>query len=125
MLEPTMHEQSSEAAHVRIQALDVIRGIAILGILAVNIDAFAGPELTPIQIDQPWHARLLRIAVMMLFEGKMITLLSILFGAGLAVQFARAEYTGLFNGFYRRRMLVLFAIGLAHGLLLFHYDILT
>jgi uncharacterized protein len=64
--------------------------------------------------------------VMLFLQGKMVTLLSMLFGVGLAMQARQAQASGRqFAPYYRRRMFILFLIGLAHALLLFHFDILT
>src|SRR5262249_21197557 len=58
-------------------------------------------------------------------DQKFITLLSILFGVGLAIQWSKARAQGRpFAGSYLRRMGLLFLLGLAHGLLLWYGDIL-
>jgi uncharacterized protein len=112
----------------RLPAMDLLRGIAILGILPANIPFFSGtvgifsfhrrPESV---FDQAGMA----LTVFFVF-GKFVTLLSILFGAGLALQAwkARAENRP-FAGYYVRRMTILFFIGMAHGLFLWFGDILS
>lgn len=112
----------------RLPALDLLRGIAILGILPANIPFFAG------SIDffgsrtleeQPAEYAVVALTLFVI-DGKFITLLSILFGAGLAIQTDRAHAVGRpFVGYYLWRMALLLVIGLAHGLLLWYGDILS
>ena len=113
----------------RIHALDVLRGFAIFGIFMVNIAFFSMPfaELIDPSLladasagDQISHA-----IVRSLFEYKFVSLFSMLFGIGLIVQMQRAEKRNRsFVGLYLRRIFILMALGLAHGLLLWYGDIL-
>ena len=106
----------------RIAALDLIRGVAILGILAVNIEGFAGPMAATVTPE--WNGaatgadRFAFAATMLLFEGKMRALLSLLFGASLLLFIARAEKKGE-NGdvLQLRRLIWLAVIGYLHFLL--------
>ena len=118
------------AASERIEILDALRGFALLGILFANIlvwsgwvlmtDAqrldFGGPETVARQYR--FHH--------LLIDGKFYTLFSLLFGAGFALQIARLAARGA-DGMriYRRRVLVLLAIGLVHSWLIWDGDILT
>lgn len=88
----------------RIASLDVLRGFALLGILMLNIDDFAGPEFfhdIPIGLPKPAftgpHTHL-HLAILFLkwifFEGKMRALFSMLFGAGVILLVSRAEKRG-------------------------------
>ena len=79
----------------RIVALDLVRGVAVLGILAINIAGFAGPTgatLSPnvpvaaTTADEAWFA----FATLM-FEGKMRALFSLLFGASMLLFIERAD----------------------------------
>lgn len=114
----------------RIDLLDALRGFALLGILLANIlywsgwimmtepqrIAFAGPETFT------WQYRLHHFFV----DGKFYTIFSLLFGAGFALQLARLRARGLEGmRIYRRRVLVLLAIGLVHSWLIWDGDILT
>ena len=91
-----MTQASSGASPAnRIASLDLIRGVAVLGILAVNIAGFAGPSAAT---DTPWlphpasHADEIEFAaVFLLFEGKMRALFSLLFGASMLLFVERAE----------------------------------
>jgi uncharacterized protein len=110
--------------------LDLLRGIAVLAILPANIPFFATftsmDGSTKLPENASWADRAAVAATQVFVEGKFITLLSILFGAGLAIQADRARAAGRpFVGYYLRRLALLFAIGLAHGLLLWFGDILS
>lgn len=117
--------------HERRPALDVLRGLAIAGVIVANAFTFAYPMLS----SSPQVAalrgssaadRAAQIAVALFVEGKFYTLLSVLFGMGLMLQSRRAEQQGArFTGLYLRRLLILFAIGAAHGILLYAADILS
>ncbi len=98
----------------RIVALDVLRGFALLGILLVNIIGFGGVT----SLGQEWTG-FADIAVQEFVEffgrGKFLSLFSILFGIGFAMQVARLEdKTSHYLWIYGRRLLVLFLFGIAH-----------
>ena len=110
----------------RIEAIDILRGVAILGILIVNMGGFSLPEdlpahqLWPNMVDGTVERLILFFA-----QEKFKTLFSFLFGLGLAVQMMRAEARGArFLPLYARRLCVLWLIGVAHFLLLWDGDIL-
>lgn len=113
----------------RLDTLDAVRGVAILGILLVNIQFFAMPLMEVAQhtalADAFLGERLAWGAVRVLAEYKFISLFSLLFGAGLIVQSVRAEAKGRpFVPLYLRRLAVLAAFGLVHALGLWYGDIL-
>jgi uncharacterized protein len=102
----------------RIDAIDVLRGVAILGILIVNMGLFNHGE------DLPAHGIVDRL-ILFFAQEKFKTLFSFLFGLGLAVQMLRVESRGgRFLPVYARRLGVLFLIGIAHSLLVWDGDIL-
>jgi uncharacterized protein len=113
----------------RIQALDVIRGLAILGILAVNADGFAAPmmgALHPPSWPFPnvgWTA--LSYWIMETgFHEKFITLFSMLFG--VSVFLVGGERTDKAKGrVLWRRLAVLFALAMIHGFGIWWGDILS
>ncbi len=113
----------------RIQALDVLRGFALLGIFLMNIEAFVSPMEEATSGLNPHYTGLDRWvdALIYLFvQGKFYTLFSLLFGMGFAVMAQRAESAGRpFIPVYLRRTLALLAIGLAHALLVWYGDILV
>src|SRR5262249_54559947 len=103
----------------RIDAIDILRGVAILGILVVNMGLFSRPEGLP--APQAWPNAL----ILFFAQEKFKALFSFLFGLGLAVQMMRAEARGTrFLPLYARRLLVLFLIGAMHFVLLWDGDIL-
>lgn len=113
----------------RVEALDLIRGVAVLGILAINIAGFAGPPvaiLTPHQPTPGSFADEVVFAVgFLLFEGKMRALFSILFGASLVLFVERTEQRGGFGDAAQMRRLGWLALfGLMHFYLLWWGDIL-
>jgi uncharacterized protein len=113
----------------RLTSLDLVRGVAVLGILPVNIGWFF--------MTQPgwWNPWLpdgdpgngpVALLTWFFFEQKFITLFSLLFGAGLAIRFDRARARGgPFAERLLRRQGVLLLFGILHLHLLFYGDILT
>lgn len=112
----------------RIATLDILRGLALLGILLMNLEAFSGPlDLSFTGIDVHWQGmdRWADAFVYIFVQGKFFTLFSLLFGAGFAVMAQRAEVAGRdFTRFYLRRSLGLLIIGLLHAVLVWSGDIL-
>lgn len=116
-------------AKVRIQALDLIRGMAILGILAVNADGFAAPllaSLNPATWPFPhegWTAISFWI-VQAFFHEKFVTLFSMLFGISLFL--VGGELSDKTRGkFLWRRLAVLFVLAMVHGFGIWWGDILS
>lgn len=120
---------ASTAEH-RILALDVIRGVAVMGIFSVNVIGFAMIEaayFNPAAYGGHSGADLaLWAANMVLIDGKMRSLFSILFGASMLLVIERAEAAGR-SGWWThfRRMLVLLGFGLVHYYCIWFGDILT
>ena len=112
----------------RIHFLDILRGFAIFGILAVNLAGFASPAFLPGYAppdSMPWYDELAQTLVLFFAEGKFYTIFAFLFGLGFAVQLARAEAKGKdIRSFYPRRLLVLFGFGVLHSILFWTGDIL-
>ena len=116
-------------ANERIATLDILRGMALLGILMMNMEAFSGPlDLSFTGIDPHWQGvdRWADGFVYIFVQGKFFTLFSLLFGAGFAVMAQRAEQAGRdFTRFYLRRSLALLGIGVLHAVLVWSGDILA
>jgi len=116
------------AATERIEAMDVLRGFALLGILLMNIEGFVGPVMasgTGVDPALGGLDRTVDLLVYVLVQGKFYTLFSLLFGMGFAVMSQRAEQAGRpFAGVYWRRGLVLLGIGVAHAVFVWAGDIL-
>jgi len=112
----------------RIVFIDVLRGMALFGILAANMRAFFAPIDAYGNIGVLFHSRadvLAQIFIDGFIQGKFITIFSFLFGMGFAIQMSRAEARGArFMGFYPRRLLALALFGLIHGILIWAGDIL-
>lgn len=112
----------------RIQILDILRGFAVFGILAINIGGFASPAFYPGYLPPeylPWYDQLAEMLMLFFAEGKFYTIFSFLFGLGFSVQLARAEAKGRdVRSFYPRRLWVLLGLGLLHTVLFWIGDIL-
>ena len=82
----------------RIVTLDIIRGVAVMGIFSVNIVAFAmieGAYFNPPAYGGHHGADLaLWIANLVVIDGKMRSLFSMLFGASMLLVIERAEARG-------------------------------
>lgn len=116
------------APEARLLQLDVLRGLALFGVLLVNLDVFSG-SMWALEAKLPypmgWGGSTLTFLVKALLEGKAAALLALLFGAGLAIQFEgarRKERSYTPTGLRRIGALALF--GLAHSFLLWNLDIL-
>jgi uncharacterized protein len=106
----------------RIVALDVIRGLAMAGVLVAYCVWSLG-TLPPESFSALDIA--LETALAFLVDGKFYTLLAFLFGLGFQLQLDRAhDDDGETVRLFRRRLLILATIGLAHALLLRNGDIL-
>ncbi|NBW11651.1 MAG: DUF418 domain-containing protein [Caulobacteraceae bacterium] len=112
----------------RIETLDILRGFAVLGILAVNAIAFAWPGM--MEANSPAAPYDLNTgnswaiwAVEVLLHNKCRTLFSMLFGVSIFL--VGGERSDRARGaILRRRLLVLAVFGLIHGLALWFGDIL-
>ncbi|WP_085810245.1 DUF418 domain-containing protein [Sphingomonas sp. TZW2008] len=118
------------AGSTRIVALDAVRGMAVLGILLLNIVDFAMPRYAYVDptfyggaSGADWWAWALTFVVA---DGKMRGLFSMLFGASTLLVAERAQAAGE-SPFrvHMARMTVLFLIGMVHGYLIWSGDILV
>lgn len=107
----------------RYRTLDIVRGFALLGILVINMRYFSMP-LREIQNpafptgEMAWPNFWTWLTTSLLFEDKMISLFSLMFGAGI---FLMAE-RGLL--YHYRRMFWLLVIGSFHAFVIWFGDIL-
>ena len=115
----------------RISAMDTLRGVAVLGILLMNILGFAYPFVASFDPRAGGGATGTNLwiwaANTALFEGKMRAIFSMLFGAGMLVLTSRLEQRGLgaqAADVYYRRLLWLLAFGLIHAYFIWWGDIL-
>ncbi|WP_440764881.1 DUF418 domain-containing protein [Natronorubrum sp. DTA7] len=114
----------------RVVALDALRGVALLGILVINIRVFSMPEVV---LSNPtaygdlsggnyWVWFVGHVFV----EGKFITLFTFLFGAGVVLFTRSVEKRGRSSlGLHVRRFGWLVVFGLGHAYLLWYGDILV
>ena len=114
----------------RILVIDIVRGVALLGIFVMNIPGFGhslfagaadGGELVTGLWDRA--AAFVREAF---FAGKFNTMFSLLFGIGFTIQLGRLQATVPERAapIYVRRLLVLLGLGLVHAGLLWNGDVL-
>jgi uncharacterized protein len=114
----------------RVASVDVLRGVALLGILAMNIVDFGWP--TEVYEDptratgHTWADMLVWLITHIIFDTKMMTIFSMLFGAGLVLMSGRAEARGAsILKIYYRRVFFLLLIGMVHAYLIWEGDILV
>ena len=123
--------QSLQAAPVqpteRISEIDIVRGIALFGILMVNMSFFK----IPVMMDRmpsafsPGLDQAVAWLIQLLFTGKFYAIFSFLFGLGFYIFMERTLAKGLeLVPLYRRRLRVLLAVGAIHLFLLWSGDIL-
>lgn len=118
------------AAAQRIVTLDVLRGAAVLGILAVNAAAFALPmmaiEMRSSPSPFPAEANASGVAqwvVAVFFRQKFVTLFSLLFGVSIFLVGGDGGDAAK-ERVLRRRLLFLALFGLIHGAAFWYGDIL-
>ncbi|HUU46343.1 MAG TPA: DUF418 domain-containing protein, partial [Acidobacteriota bacterium] len=114
----------------RIDAIDTLRGVALLGILTINITAYALPFAAYFNPQAAGGATGINLVMWffshILFESKMMAIFSMLFGAGMILMYERAQAAGRpFGGIYYRRIWWLLVIGLLHAYVLWYGDILV
>ena len=116
------------ASSERIQALDVVRGFALIGIFLMNIEFFnralseLGTGLPADATGANWWAGWF---VYTFVQGKFWTMFSFLFGMGFAVMLTRAERADRnFLRPYLRRIAALAAFGALHHVFIWGGDIL-
>jgi uncharacterized protein len=106
----------------RLRELDVLRGLAMFGVLFVNVMVFAGDAgygaaVTPVDRVVEW----VRDTT---FNGKAYLILAMVFGYSLGLQMRTAEAIPKRKRAMTRRLVALTVLGFAHGLLLYRFDIL-
>ncbi len=95
---------------------DVLRGVALAGILIVNMQDFAGFR----EWTQTGPDRVAQVITDVLANGRFISIFAMLFGWGAAGLIARQGV-----GTFLRRHAVLLAVGTAHYVLVWHGDIIS
>lgn len=117
------------AASERISSIDTLRGVAVLGILVMNIYGFAMPFAAyqnPLAYGgTEWYNLGTWYFTHLFFDQKFMTIFSILYGAGLVMMASRAEARGApYAAIWYRRSVWLLVIGALHAYLVWMGDIL-
>jgi uncharacterized protein len=115
----------------RIEVADALRAFALAGILQVNIQSYVWGAGDPLGyfVEAPGAGEtFVYLLVATLVSLKFLSIFAFLFGLGFALQGRslrrRFDLPGA-RAHYRRRLFFLLVLGLAHGALLYHGDILT
>ena len=114
----------------RIAAIDVLRGFAVLGILAMNVQSYSmisAAYLNPAANEKLAGAGFsVWLLTHVFFDTKFMSIFSTLFGAGMALMAERAASRGASaTGVHYRRQFWLLLLGLAHAHLIWYGDILV
>ena len=114
----------------RIVSIDVLRGVAVLGILLMNIVSFSmvttAYEMPTVYNDMAGADWWTWLTLHYLADTKFMSIFSILFGAGVCIFMERAKAKG--HSAWKlqtSRMFWLFVIGMLHAYLLWFGDILV
>lgn len=136
--EPSMPSVGKSApggiASPRLDSLDLLRGASILGILLMNTQSMSMPSWA--YFDPTYYHPgggpidtvnyLTWCVIHVLADVKLLTIFSMLFGAGIVIQSQRSAARGESPaGVHYRRMLGLLLIGLIHAYLIWYGDVLV
>lgn len=125
----SMERVSPVQPRKRFIILDVLRGIALLGICLANFPEFSlyTFQKSEVAASMPTAGidRVVRFLQYLFIDGKFYTLFSLLFGIGFSIILSNAQRKAI-NGFriFYRRMGILALIGLAHLIFIWSGDIL-
>jgi uncharacterized protein len=112
----------------RIAAIDIVRGIALFGVMAMNINSIFRvsifEQFLPARLDGTWLDRALYSILMAGVDLKAFALFSLLFGVGLAIQYDHLSADSHRTALLVRRLAFLLLIGAAHLILIWNGDIL-
>lgn len=129
-INPTSESAGPVTAKERIVSLDLLRGVALLGILPMNIQAFSmigAAYMNPTTYGDFHGANYwVWYVCHLLADEKFMTIFSMLFGAGIFLMTSHVEAAGRKPaGLHYRRMGWLILFGLLHSYLLWWGDILV
>jgi uncharacterized protein len=123
-----MSTMASPGTDSRIESLDILRGLALFGVLVVNlVREFRVPifeqfvSIPPVSGADYW----VDVAIGLVIEMKAFAVFSFVFGVSLAIQHERFTRDGRPVALLLRRQLFLLTLGLAHLLLVWNGDILV
>lgn len=120
-----MTDPRNEPVAERAPALDVVRGLALLGVLLINVRGVLNPLEAGRGYIDPQSAGLdtfVYWVLQIVVSAKFFPVFSLLFGVGLALQWRRRDR--LPPGFFGRRLAALFIVGAVHGIFLWWGDVL-
>src|SRR5215467_2812890 len=114
----------------RIDSIDALRGVALLGVLAMNLVmefrvSFFERFFLPVGRSASPLDRVVETVLMLAVDLKAFALFSLLFGVGLAIQFEHLSASPHRSLLLFRRLIVLLTFGLIHLCLIWNGDILT
>lgn len=123
------HSTTSLPISGRIATLDIIRGVALLGILIMNMPGFSASSFAGADGSFLWPGHVDRWAEGLrdgLFSGKFNSMFSLLFGLGFTIQYGnlRARDPANADAIYLRRIAWLGVFGVIHALIFWGGDIL-
>lgn len=117
------------AAGERYASIDILRGLALFGVLMVNVETlFRVPlleQILGIERQTGWANHVVHLLSARLLEFKAVTIFSFLFGAGVAMQAERFGSASSATGFLSGRLGWLFLLGATHLFLVWNGDILA
>lgn len=120
---------ASRNVHERHEVIDALRGFALAGVFLANLAVLSLYRMLPADtragLPTAWFDTPASQLINVLVDGKFITIFTLLFGLGFAVQLERAEARGTAGlARYVRRLLVLLVIGAVHAHFVWWGDIL-
>lgn len=117
-----IHSLKPTEGRKRLIEIDILRGIALIGVLLTNVYMFNAPSDNMVVEYYPlsFTDHIIYFFLAIFIQGKFYTLFSLLFGFGFALQISRIKKKSIFF----RRLIVLLIIGIGHSLLIWNGDIL-
>ena len=114
----------------RSEAIDVLRGFALLGILLVNVESFSMPAIVQFNPTayggDSWSNRLIHASTYVLARQKFMAIFSMLFGAGVLLLSNKNERIGQQSAWlHYARSFWLLVFGLFHAFLIWGGDVLV
>jgi uncharacterized protein len=112
----------------RIASIDIVRGIALFGVVAINVvtefRVSIFEQFLPARMNEPWFDRALQSILMVGIDLKALALFSLLFGVGLAIQYDHLCANSRRMTLLVRRLAFLLVIGGFHLVVIWNGDIL-
>lgn len=116
------------APNQRVKEIDFVRGIALLGILMVNMAIFRDSIFGMTMENPTAHGLASTIAnglIYLLAEGKFYSLFSLLFGFGFSIFLLKEQQQHIqMESFFKQRMFGLLLFGIIHAFFIWSGDIL-